>query len=167
MIIGIILVYLVMAAQFESLIDPFIIMFSVPFAIVGVVWALIITGTTLSINAFIGMIMLVGIVVNNAIVLIDYTNILRQRGFSVREAILTAGQRRMRPVLMTALTTIFGLMPLALNKAEGAETWVPLGVTVIGGLFVSTLITLVFVPTLYSIFEERLKGRRLFGKLKG
>ena len=167
MILGIVLVYLVMAAQFESFIDPFIIMFSVPFAIVGVIWALLITGTTLSINAFIGLIMLIGIVVNNGIVLIDYTNLMRARGQGVRDAVLTAGQRRLRPVLMTAFTTIFGLLPLALSRAEGSETWVPLGVSVIGGLLVSTLITLVFVPTLYSIFEERLKGKRAFGKIEG
>lgn len=157
MALGILLVYLVMAAQFESLIDPFVIMFSVPFAVVGVIWALLITGTTLSVNAFIGMIMLVGIVVNNAIVLVDYTNLLRARGMSVGEAVQTAGQRRLRPVLMTALTTIFGLLPLALSRSEGSETWVPLGVAVIGGLMVSTVITLVFVPTLYSIVEARLK----------
>ncbi|MGQ9853632.1 MAG: efflux RND transporter permease subunit, partial [Candidatus Oleimicrobiaceae bacterium] len=111
----------------------------------------------LSVNAFIGMIMLVGIVVNNAIVLVDYTNLLRARGMSVGEAVETAGQRRLRPVLMTALTTIFGLLPLALSRSEGSETWVPLGVAVIGGLTVSTVITLVFVPTLYSIVEARLK----------
>jgi len=167
MILGIILVYLVMAAQFESLIDPFIIMFAVPFAIVGVIWALLITGTTLSINAFIGLILLVGIVVNNGIVLIDYTNLMRARGLAVRDAVLTAGERRLRPVLMTAFTTIFGLMPLALSRAEGSETWVPLAVAVIGGLFVSTLITLIFVPTLYSVFEEKLRGKRVFGKLEG
>ena len=167
MLLGIVLVYLVMAAQFESLVDPFIIMFAIPFAIVGVVWAFLITGTTLSINAFIGMIMLVGIVVNNGIVLIDYTNLMRARGLNVRDAVLTAGQRRLRPVLMTTFTTVFGLSPLALSRAEGSETWVPLGVAVIGGLLASTMITLVFVPTLYSMFEEKLKGKRLFGKLEG
>jgi len=167
LIVGIILVYLVMAAQFESLIDPFIIMFSVPFAIVGVIWALFITGYTLSIISYIGMIMLVGIVVNNAIVLVDYTNILRARGVPVHDAIIMAGKRRLRPVLMTALTTIFALTPMALSKGEGSEMWSPLGVSVIGGLFVSTVITLIFVPTLYSIFEERIKGKRVFGKVGG
>lgn len=166
MMMGVLLVYLVMAAQFESLIDPFIIMFSIPFAIVGVVWALLLTGTILSINAFIGLIMLVGIVVNNGIVLIDYTNLMRARGLSVSEAVVVSGRRRLRPVLMTALTTIFGLLPLALSTSEGSESWVPLGVTVIGGLFASTVITLVFVPTLYSIFEEKLKGKRLFRELE-
>jgi len=167
MMMGIILVYLVMAAQFESLVDPFIIMFAIPFAVVGVVWALLLTGTILSINAFIGLIMLVGIVVNNGIVLIDYTNLMRARGLSVSEAVIVSGRRRLRPVLMTTLTTIFGLLPLALSTSEGSETWVPLGVTVIGGLFASTVITLVFVPTLYAIFEERLKGKRIFKELEG
>ena len=167
MLIGILLVYLVMAAQFESLIDPFIIMFAIPFAVVGVVWALFLTGTILSINAFIGLIMLVGIVVNNGIVLIDYTNMMRARGLAVSDAVIISGKRRLRPVLMTSLTTIFGLLPLALSTSEGSETWVPLGVTVIGGLLASTVITLVFVPTLYAIFEERLKGKRLFKELEG
>ncbi|MCD6297446.1 MAG: efflux RND transporter permease subunit [Deltaproteobacteria bacterium] len=167
LLVGIILIYLVMAAQFESLIDPFIIMFSVPFAIVGVIWALFITGTTLSMTSYLGMIMLVGIVVNNAIVLVDYTNILRARGIPVHDAIIMAGKRRLRPVLMTALTTMLALTPMALSKGEGSEMWSPLGISVIGGLFVSTVITLVFVPTLYSIFEERLKGKRVFGKVGG
>jgi len=157
LILGIVLIYMVMAAQFESLLDPFIIMFSVPFAITGVIWALFITGKTLNIISFIGMIMLVGIVVNNAIVLVDYTNILRARGISLREAILTSGGRRLRPILMTALTTIFALLPLALSRGEGSEMWSPLAISVIGGLLVSTIVTLIFVPTLYSILEERIK----------
>jgi HAE1 family hydrophobic/amphiphilic exporter-1 len=155
LIAGIVLVYMVMAAQFESLRDPFIIMFSVPFSITGVIWGLFVTGYTLSLISFVGMIMLVGIVVNNAIVLVDYTNILRARGVPVHEAILTACRRRFRPVLMTALTTMLGLLPLAMSAGEGSETWAPLGVSVISGLFVSTVITLVFVPTLYALFEER------------
>ncbi|MDW7679170.1 MAG: efflux RND transporter permease subunit, partial [bacterium] len=163
LILGIILVYMVMAAQFESLIDPFIIMFSVPFAIVGVVWALLITGKTLNMVSYVGMIMLVGIVVNNAIVLIDYINVMRARGKDVREAILISAPRRLRPVLMTALTTIFGLLPLALKTGEGAEMWSPLAISVIGGLFASTVITLIFVPTLYSIVEDRIKRKRFFG----
>ena len=158
---------MVMAAQFESLIDPFIIMFSVPFAITGVIWALLITGKTLSLVSYVGMIMLVGIVVNNGIVLVDYMNILRARGQQVREAILSASRRRLRPVLMTSLTTIFALFPLAVRRGEGAEMWNPLAIAVIGGLFVSLVITLIFVPTLYSILEERLKGRRIFSKLGG
>ena len=157
LILGIVLIYMVMAAQFESLLDPFIIMFSVPFAITGVIWALLITGKTLNIISFIGMIMLVGIVVNNAIVLVDYTNILRARGISLREAILTSGRRRLRPILMTALTTIFALLPLALSRGEGSEMWSTLAISVIGGLLVSTIVTLIFVPTIYSILEERIK----------
>ncbi|MDY7034423.1 MAG: efflux RND transporter permease subunit [Thermodesulfobacteriota bacterium] len=155
LILGIILVYMVMASQFESLREPFIIIFSVPFAMIGVIWALVITGQTLSVISFIGLIMLVGIVVNNAIVLVDYINILRARGLSVSEAVRIGGKDRLRPVLMTAITTIFGLLPLALSRGEGSETWNALGIAVIGGLTVSTLITLIFVPTLYSVFEER------------
>ncbi len=159
MILGVLLVYMVMASQFESLIDPFIVMFTVPFAIVGVVLALLITGKTLNVMSYLGMIMLVGIVVNNAIVLIDYTNILRKRGLSVRDAVLSAGRRRLRPVIMTALTTTFGLLPLALMRGEGSESWNPLGIAVIGGLLISTSISLVFVPTLYSMIEDRLEKR--------
>ena len=157
LLLGIVLVYMVMAAQFESLLDPFIIMFSVPFAITGVIWALVITGETLNLVSYVGMIMLIGIAVKNAIVLVDYINILRARGISMKEAILTGGQNRLRPVLMTAFTTILALLPLALGRGEGSEIWSPLAVSVIGGLFVSTVITLIFVPTLYSLMEEKVK----------
>lgn len=157
LVAGILLVYMVMAAQFESFVDPFVILFSIPFAVTGVIWALLITGKTLNIISFVGMIMLVGIVVNNAIVLVDYINIMRARGFGLREAILVTGPRRLRPVLMTAFTTIFALLPLALRTGEGSELWSPLAVSVIGGLLVSTLVTLVFVPVMYSIFEARVK----------
>jgi len=167
LILGIILVYMVMASQFESLVDPFVVMFAVPFAITGVIWALLITGKTLSLISFVGMIMLVGIVVNNGIVLVDYINILRTRGLKLKEAIITAGARRLRPVLMTSLTTILALMPLAVRKGEGSEVWSPLAISVIGGLLVSLTITLVFVPTLYAIVEGRLKGKRIFGKKIG
>ncbi|HHM23505.1 MAG TPA: efflux RND transporter permease subunit, partial [Bacteroidetes bacterium] len=166
LVMGALLVYLVMAAQFESLIDPFVIMFSIPFAIVGVAWALFLTGTSLNVNSFVGMVMLVGIVVNNAIVLVDYTNIVRRRGVDLIPAVLEAGKTRLRPVMMTAFTTIFGLLPLALSRAEGSEMWVPLGVSVIGGLLVSTLVTLIFVPTLYTVFELRLKGKSLFRQIR-
>ena len=165
LILGIVLVYMVMASQFESLIDPFIVMFSVPFAIVGATLALVITGRTLNIISYVGMIMLVGIVVNNAIVLVDYINIMRARGLGVREAILITGPRRLRPVLMTTFTTIFALFPLALRTGEGSEVWSPLAISVIGGLLVSTLVTMILVPTLYSVFEERLRGKRLFGRV--
>lgn len=157
LVAGILLVYMVMAAQFESFVDPFVILFSIPFAVTGVIWALLITGKTLNIISFVGMIMLVGIVVNNAIVLVDYINIMRARGFGLREAILVTGPRRLRPVLMTAFTTIFALLPLALRTGEGSELWSPLAVSVMGGLLVSTLVTLVFVPVMYSIFEARVK----------
>lgn len=158
LILGILLIYLIMAGQFESFLDPFIIMFSVPFAIVGVIWALFLTGVTLNVNSFVGMIMLVGIVVNNGIVLIDYINQLRRKyGKNLIEAVITGSSIRLRPVLMTAFTTIFGLLPMALARAEGSETWVPLGVSVIGGLLVSTLVTLVLIPTIYTIFEHKIK----------
>jgi HAE1 family hydrophobic/amphiphilic exporter-1 len=110
-------------------------------------------------TSFLGLIMLMGIVVNNAIVLVDYTNIMRKRGMELYEAVVTAGRRRLRPVLMTAFTTIFGMLPLALMRSTGAEVWRPLGVSMVGGLLVSTLVTLVLVPTLYSIFEGRRERR--------
>jgi len=160
LLLGGVLVYMVMAAQFESLRDPFIIFFSIPFGIIGVIWAMVLTGQPLSVISFIGLIMLLGIVVNNAIVLIDYINILRKRRFSVRDAVVQGGKNRLRPVLMTAFTTIFGMLPLALSTGEGSEMWNTMGTTVIGGLLVSTFITLFFVPTLYAIFEERVKNRR-------
>jgi HAE1 family hydrophobic/amphiphilic exporter-1 len=159
LVLAIALVYIVMAAQFESFRGPFIIMFSVPFAFVGVIWAFLLTGTTLNIVSFMGMIMLMGIVVNNAIVLVDYANIMRKRGRSVHEALVIAGERRLRPVLMTASTTMFGMLPLALSRGEGAEGWNPLGVAMIGGLLVSTIVTLVLVPVIYGIFEGRRERR--------
>jgi len=153
-LLSIVLVYIVMAAEFESLKNPFIIMFSVPFAITGVVWGLLITGKPFSLITFVGIISLVGIVVKNAIVLIDYTNILRERGLALVDAIRTAGVTRLRPVLMTAFTTVFGMLPLVLSRAEGSEVWSMLGLTVISGLLVSTFITLVFVPCLYLIVNR-------------
>ncbi len=154
LLLSILLVYMVMAGQFESLLDPFVVMFSVPFGITGVFLALPLTGITLSLTSFIGMIMLVGIVVNNAIVLVDYINQLRDRGLSLEEAIRTGGERRLRPVLMTALTTIGGMIPLALGGGEGAEMWRPLAVAVIGGLLFSTLVTLVLIPTVYALTDR-------------
>ena len=155
LMLSMVLVYMVMASQFESLLDPFIIMFSIPFSFVGVIWAFFITQTTLSIMSFIGLIILVGIVVKNAIVLIDYTNILRKRGLSMLDAVILGGKHRLRPILMTALTTMLGMLPMALSRNEGAEMWRPLGITVIGGMLVSTVVTLVLIPVLYSIFEGR------------
>lgn len=158
LILGIMLVYMVMAAQFESLLDPFIIMFSIPFTFTGVLIGLLVFRNTINILSFLGIVMLMGIVVNNAIVLISYINILRARGYSVHDAITRGGKDRLRPVLMTTITTLVGLLPLALSQGQGSESWQPLGVTMVGGLTVSTLITLLFVPTLYAIFEERVKG---------
>ncbi len=157
LILSIFLVYMIMASQFESLLDPFVIMFSLPFALVGVAWGLFLTGIPLSAIAFLAIIMLMGIVVKNAIVLVDYTNILRAREYDLHNAIVTAGGNRLRPVLMTAITTILGMLPLAISTGEGSEMWQPLGISVIFGLLVSTLVTLVLVPVMYSIFETRFK----------
>lgn len=157
LILSIFLVYMIMASQFESLVDPFVIMFSIPFALVGVAWGLFITGIPLSSIAFLATIMLIGIVVKNAIVLVDYTNILRAREYTLYDAIVTAGGDRLRPVLMTAITTILGMFPLAISTGEGSEIWQPLGVTVIFGLLFSTFVTLILVPVLYSVFETRFK----------
>jgi HAE1 family hydrophobic/amphiphilic exporter-1 len=154
-ILALILVYMVMACQYESLRDPFVVMFSVPLAAIGVILMLVLTRTTFNIQSFIGCIMLEGIVVNNAILLVDHTNLLRHRdGMPIRQAIEEAGRRRLRPILMTALTTIIGLAPLALGLGEGGEAQAPMARVVIGGLLSSTLITLVFVPVVYSIFER-------------
>jgi HAE1 family hydrophobic/amphiphilic exporter-1 len=154
LILGVSLVYMVMAGQFEDFKDPFIIMFSVPFAFVGVIWALVLTGTALNVITFIGIIMLMGIVVKNAIVFIDYTRQLKGRGMSLYDAIVTGGKTRLRPVLMTSLTTIFGMLPLALSRGEGSEIWNALGITVIGGLLVSGIVTLILVPILYYIVHK-------------
>ncbi|OHB68622.1 MAG: hypothetical protein A2Y77_15605 [Planctomycetes bacterium RBG_13_62_9] len=154
-ILALVLVYMVMACQYESLQDPFVVMFSVPLAAIGVILILFFTGTTFNIQSFIGCIMLGGIVVNNAILLVDHTNLLRRRNkMPIREAIEEAGRRRLRPILMTATTTIIGLVPLALGLGEGGEAQAPMARVVIGGLVSSTLITLVFVPVVYSLFER-------------
>jgi HAE1 family hydrophobic/amphiphilic exporter-1 len=159
LILALILTYAVMASQYESLKDPFIIMFSVPLAGIGVVGTLLLTGTTFSLQAYIGVIMLAGIVISNAILLVDYTNVLRRRdGLPLREAVELAGRTRLRPILMTTLTTVLGLVPMALALGEGSEIQAPLARVVIGGLVTSTLITLVFVPTVYTLFEEGWKG---------
>ncbi|MGB2714296.1 MAG: efflux RND transporter permease subunit [Vicinamibacterales bacterium] len=161
LILAIILVYAVMASQYESLRDPFIIMFSVPLAAIGVVLALKLTGTSFSLQAYIGVIMLAGIVVSNAILLVDYTNVLRRRdSMPLRQAVETAGRIRLRPILMTSLATMLGLVPMALGIGEGAELQAPLARVVIGGLLASTMITLIVVPTVYTLFEEGWKGLR-------
>lgn len=155
-LLALVLVYMVMACQYESLRDPFVVMFSVPLAAIGVILMLFLTNTTFNIQSYIGCIMLGGIVVNNAILLVDHTNLLRRRdGMPLREAIEEAGRRRLRPILMTSLTTSLGLLPLALGGGEGGEAQAPLARAVIGGLLSSMLITLVVVPTVYSIFERR------------
>ncbi|RLE06786.1 MAG: hypothetical protein DRJ06_07160 [Candidatus Aminicenantes bacterium] len=151
LIVGVVLIYMIMVSQFESLKTPFIIFFSIPFAFIGVAWALFITGTTLNLMSFMALIMLMGVVVNNAIVLVDYTNILRARGLSLPEAVKQAGKHRLRPVLMTTFTTIFGMLPLAVSHGWGAEMWQPFGITAIGGLLVATFVTLVLVPVVYTI----------------
>ncbi len=163
LLLSIFLVYMIMAAQFESLLYPFIIMFSVPLAYTGSAFGLIVTGRTLSVPAFIGVIMLAGIVVNNAIVLIDYINTLRKRGMDRNEAIIKAGPTRLRPILMTTLTTVLGLLPLALGFGEGAEMQAPLATVVIGGLLSSTILTLVIIPVIYTLFDDlsiKLKGQK-------
>ena len=151
--LGIALVYMVMAGQFESFKDPFIIMFALPFTFVGVIWAFFATGLTLSVTTFIGVIMLMGIVVNNGIVLVDYTKLLRKRGYSLYEAVLEGGRSRMRPVLMTSFTTMLGMLPMALSQGMGREMYSPLGVTIIGGLLISTIVTLIIVPAIYTVFH--------------
>lgn len=154
LILAIILVYMVMASQFESLFHPFVIMFSMPVSIIGIVLGLLLSGRNFSVVAFIGAIMLAGIVVNNAIVLIDYINVLRGRGMERTEAILKAGPTRLRPILMTTLTTVLGMLPLAMGMGDGGEVGAPIGVVVIGGLTTSTLLTLIFVPVVYSILDD-------------
>ncbi len=154
LMLAVFLVYLVMASQFESLIHPFVILFSIPLALVGAVLALFITGTTINIVAFIGVIMLAGIVVNNAIVLVDLINQLREQGKQRLEAILEAGGARLRPILMTSLTTTLGLLPMAIGFGEGSEVRTPMAITVIGGLTVSTLLTLIVVPVVYSLMDR-------------
>jgi HAE1 family hydrophobic/amphiphilic exporter-1 len=153
------LVYLVMAAEFESFIHPLVIFFTVPLGGVGVVAALLLTGQAVNVVVMIGVVMLGGIVVNNAIVLIDCVKQLRGEGMSCREALVQAGARRMRPILMTTATTTLGLLPMAFGLGEGAELRQPLAITVIGGLLVSTLLTLVVIPVVYLLADRLLHGR--------
>ena len=155
LILAIFLVYLVMASQFESLIHPFVILFTIPLALVGAVLALFITGTTISIVALIGVIMLAGIVANNAIVLIDLINQLRAQGVERFDAIMEAGRARLRPILMTSLTTALGLLPMAMGVGEGSEVRTPMAITVIGGLVVSTILTLLVIPVVYSLMDRK------------
>jgi multidrug efflux pump subunit AcrB len=152
--LAVVLVYIVMAAQFESFKYPFVIMFTVPLMVIGVSIALFITQTPISITAVIGILVLVGIVVNNGIVLVDYINQRKDAGMDSYEAIITSVRDRLRPILMTALTTILGLLPLALGIGEGTEINQPMGITVIGGMISSTFLTLYIVPIVYSLFDR-------------
>jgi len=152
--LAILLVYMVMASQFESLVYPFIVMFEIPLAFIGVGWALFITKQTLSLPSFIGIIMLVGIVVNNAIVLIDYVNQLRKKGMSKFDALIKGGTTRLRPILITSITTILGMLPMALARQEGSEMMRPMAIAVIGGLLAATALTLVVIPVIYSVVED-------------
>ncbi|MGH7232486.1 MAG: efflux RND transporter permease subunit [Nitrospiraceae bacterium] len=158
-VLAVLLVYMVMAAQFKSLIDPFIIMFSVPLGLPGVILILFLTNTTLSTTSFMGVIMMLGIVVSNGVLLVDYTNVLRRRGIALRDAVVRAARTRLRPILMTSLATVFGLLPMAIGLGTGGETNAPLARAVIGGLSVSTMLTLFLIPTLYLMLEERFPRR--------
>jgi multidrug efflux pump subunit AcrB len=158
-IMALLLVYMVMASQFKSLIDPLVVMFSVPLGVSGVFIALYLTGTKLSVNSFMGIIMMVGIVVSNGVLLVDFTNTLRSRGQEMLEATVQAGRTRLRPIMMTTIATIFGLLPMALGIGEGSETNLPLARAVIGGLVVSSFFTLFLVPALYTVFERFAKRR--------
>ncbi len=156
LLLGVCLVYMIMAAQFESLLDPFIVMFAIPFIFIGVIGTFYLTGTTLNVVSYLGVIMLLGIVVNNAIVLISYIILLRARGLNMHDAVTHAGRDRLRPILMTTITTLSGFLPLAVSRGVGSETWQPLGRTMFGGLLVSTVITLIFVPTLYTVLHRKI-----------
>jgi multidrug efflux pump subunit AcrB len=158
-VMALLLVYMVLASQFKSLIDPLVIMFSVPLGISGVFIMLYLTGTKLSVNSFMGIIMMVGIVVSNGVLLVDFTNTLRRRGKEMIEATIEAGRTRLRPIMMTSIATIFGLLPMALGIGEGSETNLPLARAVIGGLLVSSFFTLFLVPSLYTVLERFAKRR--------
>jgi HAE1 family hydrophobic/amphiphilic exporter-1 len=155
LLLAIFLVYLVMASQFESLMHPFVILLTIPLAVIGAVWALWLTNTTLNVVAYIGLIMLAGIVVNQSIVLIDAVNQARERGMTKADAIVEAGRLRLRPILITKLTTILGLLPMALGIGEGAEVRAPMAITVIGGVLLTTFLTLLVIPVVYSVLDRK------------
>jgi HAE1 family hydrophobic/amphiphilic exporter-1 len=166
LILAILLVYMVMASQFESLMHPFIIMFTFPLAVIGVVWILLIAGKTFSVVTFVGIIILAGIAVNNGIVFIDYVNQLRQRGMAIRDALIEGGKTRMRPVIITAGTTICGMLPMALSQSEGSQMRSPMALTVIGGLISATFLTLFLIPVLYQALDGlAAKIKALFKKM--
>jgi HAE1 family hydrophobic/amphiphilic exporter-1 len=152
--LGIVMAYMILAAQFESFVHPIIVLLSMPLSFIGAFGALFITGKTMNIYSMIGLILLMGLVKKNAILLVDYTNVSRERGMSRREAILHAGPVRMRPILMTTFAMIFGMLPVAIGVGEGAETRAPMGIAVIGGLLTSLILTLVVVPAAYDIFDD-------------
>jgi len=154
-LLAVLLVYMIMAAQFESLLHPFLILFTLPLGLSGAIWALFLTGQTLNVISVIGMVVLGGIVVNDAIVKIDYTNQLRKRGLGLREAVLEASRVRLRPILMTTVTTVFGLLPMALGLGKGSELQQPLAISVIGGLILATFLTLILIPLAYEMFERK------------
>jgi HAE1 family hydrophobic/amphiphilic exporter-1 len=154
MVISIFLVYVVMGAQFNSFLHPFTIAFSIPLSVIGVLLGLLVFDASISMNALLGSIMLVGIVVNNGILLIDFIRQQRADGVGKEDAIIRAGATRLRPILITSLTTVVGMLPIALGLGEGGEALQPLGAVVVGGLLSSTLLTLLFVPVMYSLFES-------------
>ncbi len=154
LILGVLFVYMVMVAHYESLKTPFIIGFSLPFSFVGIIWASLFTGSIFSIMSFMAMIMLIGVVVNNSIVLVDYTNRLCYRGMNIHDAIITASSRRLRPILITTWTTIFGMLPMAMGKGSGGEIWMPFGITALGGMILSSFVTLFLVPVIYFLFNK-------------
>jgi len=158
LVLGIILAYMVLASQFESFVHPFIVLLSLPLSFIGAFGALLLTGKTLNIFSFIGLILLMGLVKKNAILLVDYTNTLRARGMGRKEAILHAGPVRLRPILMTTFAMIFGMMPIAMGVGEGAETRAPMAIATIGGLLTSLFLTLVVVPVAYDLFDD-LQGK--------
>lgn len=154
LLLSLLLVFIVMAAQFESFKNPFVIMFAIPFAFSGSFLALLIAGDTLNLIAALGMVLLVGVVVKNGIVLVDFINLMRDRGYKLYDAIALSGRSRLRPVLMTSATTVLGMLPMALSTGEGSEIWSPMGISVIGGLIFSTVITLVIVPVMYAVVSK-------------
>jgi hydrophobic/amphiphilic exporter-1 (mainly G- bacteria), HAE1 family len=169
LLLAIIFVYLILAAQFESFIDPFAIMLSLPLSVVGMAGMLLITGDTVNMMSLIGLILLMGLVTKNAILLVDYAKVLRSKGMERREAVILAGRTRLRPIMMTTLAMIFGMLPLALALGQGAEMRAPMARAVIGGLITSTLLTLLVVPVVYTVlddFAEWLKNRWVGAKRK-
>jgi len=164
--LGVLLIYIILASQFESLVHPLVIMLAIPLEVIGVFGALILTQTTMTIMVFLGILMLTGIVVSNAILLVQMINLLRERGVELREAIIEGGRIRLRPILMTAIATVFAMLPLALAFRAGSEMWQPLGITVIGGLITSTFLTLFVVPVAYSLMEQAAGwATRLFSRV--